>query len=322
MNTKTSHYRQSFLLNIPFLLGLALLIINDHYLKAAFGNWFTGKFSDIAGILILPLFLKFIFMRSNRFSILATLLIFVFWKSPFSSPFIDFYNTFSPIAIVRIVDYSDFLAFAVLPFSYYIMENIEKFTLPTELHSNWATSILFLGSSFSFIATSPPYEPVLFDGSDTTNCCIDAPLVQVVGNGTLFIPNIFTPDNDGINDLFQIVADTGIARIDSFEIRNIQTDSLLFFNENIHDITPVNGWDGLVNDTIVPAQYTYTISVISTDSVKSRFVGYVCCVPCAEPTGMVTPLNLVNCGFATQYNEDTNEFDADAPSQEMLDCFE
>jgi hypothetical protein len=40
----------------PLALGaLALLIVNDHVLKAAYPGWCTGKLSDVAGLAVFPL---------------------------------------------------------------------------------------------------------------------------------------------------------------------------------------------------------------------------------------------------------------------------
>lgn len=39
------------------LSAVALLALNDHYLKAAYGNWLTGKLSDLSGLIFFPLFL-------------------------------------------------------------------------------------------------------------------------------------------------------------------------------------------------------------------------------------------------------------------------
>jgi hypothetical protein len=37
------------------LAALVLLVVNDHVLKAAFGSWWTGKLSDLAGLVVAPL---------------------------------------------------------------------------------------------------------------------------------------------------------------------------------------------------------------------------------------------------------------------------
>jgi hypothetical protein len=36
--------------SLPFLAALAVLLINDIVLKAAFPGWLTGKLSDLAGV--------------------------------------------------------------------------------------------------------------------------------------------------------------------------------------------------------------------------------------------------------------------------------
>jgi hypothetical protein len=40
-----------------FLASLALWLLNDHVLKAAFGSWLTGKLSDVAGLSAFPVVL-------------------------------------------------------------------------------------------------------------------------------------------------------------------------------------------------------------------------------------------------------------------------
>lgn len=40
------------------LVAIATLVINDHWLKAAYGTWWTGKLSDVAGMLFFPLLLQ------------------------------------------------------------------------------------------------------------------------------------------------------------------------------------------------------------------------------------------------------------------------
>lgn len=41
------------------LLALAMWAVNDHYLKAAWGNAFTGKLSDVTGLIVAPILLAY-----------------------------------------------------------------------------------------------------------------------------------------------------------------------------------------------------------------------------------------------------------------------
>ena len=152
---KTS--RNKYLLcNWLFVVPLIILLLNDYYFKTFFHNWVTGKLSDFAGLLIFPMFLQFLFPRLNGRAALVTGVIFVLWKSPVSEPFIDFYNSFSFFRIDRVVDYTDFVALLVLPFSHVVMQSAEKpeghTFLITRLNPLW----LVIPSSFVFMATTNP----------------------------------------------------------------------------------------------------------------------------------------------------------------------
>lgn len=67
------------------LLAVALLAVNDHFLKATFHNTLTGKLSDFAGCFFLPLYVSALLALVTRWSgerrvlvgALATLAIFV-----------------------------------------------------------------------------------------------------------------------------------------------------------------------------------------------------------------------------------------------------
>lgn len=67
---------QSPLLSVGFIAGLLLLLLNDFYLKANFGNAFTGKLSDVAGLFIFPLFWAVFFPAHKKVIYLSTALFF------------------------------------------------------------------------------------------------------------------------------------------------------------------------------------------------------------------------------------------------------
>ncbi|MFT3935770.1 MAG: hypothetical protein QM726_19235 [Chitinophagaceae bacterium] len=142
-----------YLLNIVFLCCLLLLIVNDHWLKQSFHNWLTGKLSDIAGIIMLPLLLAYLLPRQQRYSIAIAAVLFIFWKSPYSQAFIDSYNRFSFIPIMRTVDYTDLFVLLLIPIPYFIMQKIDRWPLKlSKLHIAWVLSPTVL----ALAATSPP----------------------------------------------------------------------------------------------------------------------------------------------------------------------
>lgn len=131
-----------------FILSLAILLINDLFLKNHYGNWITGKLSDFAGLFIFPLFWTIIFPRSKDKIYFATAIVFIYWKTIYSDSLINFINEYSVLNLSRVVDFTDLIALSILPFSYlYERKNNKTFITINP------TFIVIL-ASFSFIATS------------------------------------------------------------------------------------------------------------------------------------------------------------------------
>lgn len=104
MNTT---HRKYYLLNVVFVIGLILLFLNDHFLKLAYSNWFTGKLSDFLALLLLPLYyyllkgipeLNNLKIKTNRLKPVYLLLpaLFVFMAT---SPPVYYQYTFSDGAL-------------------------------------------------------------------------------------------------------------------------------------------------------------------------------------------------------------------------------
>lgn len=113
---------KNLIFNPVFLICLVVLFLNDHFFKFYYTSWFTGKLSDIAGIILLPMLLTYLFPWLKQNSVFVTGLLFTFWKSPFSEGFITIYNTIAPIGIHRVVDYTDLLVLLLLPVPYLLIK--------------------------------------------------------------------------------------------------------------------------------------------------------------------------------------------------------
>ena len=146
------------IINYAFITSLILLAINDHILKAAFGNWFTGKLSDLAGMVLLPLLLAFVFPKLKTHAIWLSALLFTFWKLPLSEPIIQWYNTFAIIGIERVVDYTDLLAFAILPLPYFIIKNKPSLQFLHIRSIRLSPMYVVVPCLFVLMATSPPHS--------------------------------------------------------------------------------------------------------------------------------------------------------------------
>jgi gliding motility-associated-like protein len=105
-------------------------------------------------------------------------------------------------------------------------------------------------------------------GSDTI--CIKA----FCENVQTFIPNAFTPDRDGINDIFMVRA-KGINTVKSFKIYN-RWGQIVFERSNFPPNNPAYGWDGKIKGTIATADvFAYTAEVLCENNVSYVYKGNV-----------------------------------------------
>lgn len=138
--------KKSILTSRLFIVGLVLLLINDFYLKSTYGNWFTGKLSDLAGLFIFPLFFTALFPKKKNVIFIGTTLFFIYWKSSLSTPFISIANEVG-LPIGRVIDYSDLLALLILPLAYYYQSiSFKSFRL--------SPALVGIIAFFSFCATT------------------------------------------------------------------------------------------------------------------------------------------------------------------------
>ena len=106
-----------------FLVSLLILLLNDFILKTVFHNYLTGKLSDFAGLLAFPFFWSVLFPKRTKEIHIAVALFFIFWKSPFSEDFVDFFGFY------RVVDFSDFIALVSVFVSFQLLKK-EQYQFP------------------------------------------------------------------------------------------------------------------------------------------------------------------------------------------------
>lgn len=97
-----------------FILAVGLLLLNDWMLKAALGNWSTGKLSDLAGLFAFSLFWTALLPRRRGAIFALTAVGFLLWKSPLSEAPLAAWNALGLWPLARVVDYTDWIALAAL----------------------------------------------------------------------------------------------------------------------------------------------------------------------------------------------------------------
>jgi gliding motility-associated-like protein len=111
-----------------------------------------------------------------------------------------------------------------------------------------------------------------------SGCCGNEPVIDSIGTGIVFIPNIFSPNGDGINDHF-VVFGKSIRQIIALQIRD-DHGRTVFHKSNI----PVNehafGWDGISDGKLRRGLYLVNASIESIDGTVKDYTTNVCNYPC------------------------------------------
>ena len=76
----------------------------------------------------------------------------------------------------------------------------------------------------------------------------DLVTIYVQKNRNVYIPNVFSPNLDGNNDVFMIFSGKGVAEVVSFQIYN-RWGELVFQEYNFQPNNPAHGWNGKFRGT-------------------------------------------------------------------------
>ena len=144
-------------------------------------------------------------------------------------------------------------------------DTIASIGLPHQLHGSDG-GVQYLWSPSSVLNNPALQSPTAILQTDTKFTltvkdslgCIgtSSVLVKVYQGSTFYIPNAFTPNGDGINDIFRVIA-PGIKQISYFKIYN-RWGKLMFETNNAN-----YGWDGKYSGLPQPtAVYVWIIKGI------------------------------------------------------------
>lgn len=243
--------RYKILASPLFLLGLGLLLVNDFYLKQHFGNWWTGKLSDISGLIIFPLFLTALFPKQKMASFVGTIILFTIWKLPLSNALIAYANSIN-IPLGRTIDYTDLFAFVVLPFAYYYeTSHYRVFKVKPQL--------LILLSTFAFVATTfPPKKEAKYVNInrmyqfDFSRSVLISRLNRISAKKINKLPKYFEFRFDSEGDLFysKWSGDTLAVLLDSKKIQSTDTihyetvlaDFVISGNDSVSSLKFINAY--------------------------------------------------------------------------------
>lgn len=110
--------------------------------------------------------------------------------------------------------------------------------------------------------------------SDLNGCkSTDALNIVVDADRNVYIPNVFSPNGDGTNDLFFITGNANqIKRVTQFTIFN-RWGGVVYEAQDFSLNDPANGWDGHDRDKLVnPGVFTYVVEVEFIDGIVLRYL--------------------------------------------------
>lgn len=102
------------------------------------------------------------------------------------------------------------------------------------------------------------------EGCTKSNCIT----IIIQDISTLYVPNVFTPNGDGVNDVFY----TPNSHIMSYELKIFNRWGQILFSST----DPLKGWDGVYNGQAVPdGVYVYILEAKGADNVKYNKTGHI-----------------------------------------------
>jgi gliding motility-associated-like protein len=127
------------------------------------------------------------------------------------------------------------------------------------------------------INISPTEQTIIrVEVTDSNGCKgADDVTVMVKKKRRVFIPAAFSPNNDGINDVFYVFGGIEVARIESMQVFNRWGDEV-FLKEDFPPNEESEGWNGLHRGEVLnPSVFVYRIVVRFVDGSKENFYGDV-----------------------------------------------
>jgi gliding motility-associated-like protein len=95
----------------------------------------------------------------------------------------------------------------------------------------------------------------------------------VVRKREVYIPNVFSPNGDQLNDYFTLFTDSDVQEISKMEIYT-RWGELVFSQGPMPPNDPSLGWDGTFRgQTLNPGVYVYRINILYGDGLKDQLAG-------------------------------------------------
>ncbi len=115
------------------------------------------------------------------------------------------------------------------------------------------------------ITTATPLNTTIYRITikDSSNCvAVDDVLLRVIKRRPVYAPNVFSPNNDGVNDFFTLYGNQAAVKIKSLRVFNRWGD-MLFSATNLPLGGDRMGWDGTFGGKEIPPDVFVYVAVVS-----------------------------------------------------------
>jgi gliding motility-associated-like protein len=147
---------------------------------------------------------------------------------------------------------------------------------------------------------------------DSCYCTEEYDSYHDANSNWIIIPNVFTPNGDGINDIFYVHTTT--SKIDEFSVV-VKDGQKVVFSSN----DPEFQWDGRINEQDIRAckNYDYLMDVTFSDGTIKQFQNKIAVFNYGFDGPSNCPENLEQCEFASELNPSNTP---GIPSGETFEC--
>jgi hypothetical protein len=154
-------------------------------------------------------------------------------------------------------------------------------------------------------------------GDPYAGCCGTKAVETSFGKSLIYIPNLFTPNSDGLNDAFRPFYDESKLKVTGFQVFSSEK-KLIWENKAFNPEKPFDGWLGFMSqDSTYTGRFEYSISFSDNTGANKVITGDACSALCKEKI----PVNIKdksNCFLPMQYQKDSvNHF---SPIYLEIDC--
>ena len=158
------------------------------------------------------------------------------------------------------------------------------------------TALLALFAGAFMVISCRENEPV----NVYENCCGTEPVLYTVGLGKIYIANLVTANNDGINDVFFPQATASILSFSDLEIRD-NDEKLLLAKASLSPNDPSQVWDGSVDGEPYRGRFFWRMTARDALGTTGTIEGTACVFRC-DTNEIDLLVDPAACFFPSQYD--------------------